>query len=118
MTETQGETSVADYPPSRPLTGRVSMGRPHSTFAYAVRCPESGEWLSLAGEVGAPGVKGELYIGGPAVVPGYYARSDGTILADDKSIRRFQTAVPEVYPELWKRAPFERPNISSAFVAS
>jgi acyl-coenzyme A synthetase/AMP-(fatty) acid ligase len=103
LSETQGETSVAVYGPSRLLTGRVSMGSPHWPYAYAVRSPENGEWLgSSAGE------QGELFIASPLILDGYYRRPDGVRLADDAANARFALA-----PSEFKAKLEEASNIST-----
>lgn len=104
LTEAQGETSIAIYPPSRELTGRVSMGVPRAAYAYGVRAVDTGAWLSHAGETG------ELFVAGPHVVPGYFRWPDGTVLADDAASARFEVAPPEMWPQSWRRAQHTLPE--------
>lgn len=92
LSETQGETSMAVYGPSRPTNGQVSIGLPHAPYAYGIRSLESGEWISGAG------AKGELYIVGSLILEGYYTRADGVCLADDSSRARFSAAPSEMWP--------------------
>ena len=92
LTETQGETSVATYSPSRAVNDMVSIGSPHSVYSYGIRSLETSEWLTAAG------AQGELYIAGPLILDGYYKRADGVCLADDAANARFSLAAPEVWP--------------------
>ena len=92
LTETQGETSVAIYGPSRPVLEQVSIGSPHAPYSYGIRSLDTGEWMKGVGD------QGELFIAGPLILSGYYTRADGVCLADESANARFSVAAPELWP--------------------
>ena len=91
LTETQGETSVAIYEPSRATNGKISIGSPHSPYAYGIRSSKlTNGYLAPTRKVSSTSQgrsSCQVIISDQTESP-----------VDDAANARFSEAVPEVWP--------------------